>query len=176
MPVRYCLGINHADVAGAVGPRDTPFSLAPLRQALQKIIGDQTLGQMRVPSFAWSNERLKTHILIQLDFAGVDQARSFEKALASRLTQTPRIYGFGPDPYVFPLDAWSPFGPTGGVFNNRDDAEHLTSMTSLADGRGTPVTGKGVNVVIIDRGLSRSAVQGLANRMAARRGLQRSSH
>jgi hypothetical protein len=178
MPVRYCLGIQHNDVAGAIDPGAGPFHLDPLREQLKRLVPELTFGELQhVPSFAWTNKKLATHVLTQLRFTGHDEAQRFHEALEKRLAAPDRkpIYGFGPDPPIHALEAWSPIGSGGGIFSDRDRAERLAGAAGLRDKYNQPVTGKGVNVVIADRGLSRSVVQATTDRMAARRGLQQAA-
>ena len=176
MPVRYCLGIQNADVAGAIDPDKGPFKLDPLREQLLRLVPDLTFGDLlHVPSFAWTNKKLETpHVMAQFRFEGHEEARRFHEHLKQRLPPPPDrkpIYGFGPDPPIHALEAWSPIGSGGGIFGSRDRAESLAGAAGLRDKYNQPVTGKGVNVVIADRGLCRSVVQATAARMAARRGL-----
>jgi hypothetical protein len=126
MPVRYCLGIQHNDVAGAIDPGAGPFHLDPLREQLKRLVPELTFGELQhVPSFAWTNKKLATHVLTQLRFTGHDEAQRFHEALEKRLTAPDRkpIYGFGPDPPIHALEAWSPIGSGGGIFSDRDRAE-----------------------------------------------------
>ena len=169
MPVPYCLGIRHDDVARASDPHD----VEPLRSALQRLVPELTFGELsRVPSFTWTDGPLSTHVLAQLHFAGHSEARAFCKTFAAHLDamKPPPGYGFGHDPLIRAFDTWSPIGSAGGIFGNRDTAERLTRTDALKDQQGKYITGKGVNVVIVDRGLSRTVVQETAARMAARRG------
>ena len=58
MPVRYCLGIQHNDVAGAIDPGAGPFHLDPLREQLKRLVPELTFGELqRVPSFAGTTRR-----------------------------------------------------------------------------------------------------------------------
>src|SRR6266849_3983886 len=78
-------------------------------------------------------------------------------------------YGFGQDPIISACDSWSPNGADGGIFGDRDDAEDQTKAGALRD-----ATGKGVNVIIVDRGLDRNWINDTKVRMAARRNLRSS--
>ena len=106
-----------------------------------------------------------THVIAQLDFSSHDQAAEFHAALKPQnLSHTD--YGFGQDPQMKSLDVWSPTGSGGEIFGNRDIADDLTNTAAL-----DRCTGAGVNVIIVDRGLSQAAVTTLAARMRKRRNL-----
>jgi subtilisin family serine protease len=177
--MRYCLGINHQAVAQAINPKTQPYDLAPLKAELRKLVPALTFDEIvGVPSLAWTDKQLLSHLLARLHFATIDDAKRFRCALNSGMCDAKPSpgYGFSPDPPIFALDAWAPFGPGGGIFGTRDDAERLTGTAGLTNNCGQPITGKGVNVVIVDRGLSRAVVQGTAKRMAARRGVTPSTN
>lgn len=144
-----------------------PWDPAPLLSHLKKFGANPSPGELsRIPSFDWVEPgALASHLLVRLKFRSHAQAREFRTGLrASSLKATD--YGFGPDPIISDLESWSPLGPGGGIFGNRDAAEDLTRVAAL---RGA--TGKGVNVIIVDRGLSRDWVTQTTKRMASRRRL-----
>ncbi len=121
-------------------------------------------GIARLPSFAWTDHySLSSRLSAQLMFSSHRNAEKFHASLRSSPLRTAV---FGPDPIISAMESWSPVGPGGGIFGNRDIAHNLTGVTALRN-----ATGKGVNVVVVDRGLDRNWIRNTAARMASRRGL-----
>jgi hypothetical protein len=180
MTARYCLGMEHAYVAGAINPAD--FNLTHLQERLAKLVNDKISFERvmltRAPSFTWTNAKLASHVLMQLSFRCHEDAKHFFRVLEREISKLsaedrPRGHRVSLDPTIFACDAWPALGPDGGIFADRDWAERLAGIAGgLHDRSGKPVTGEEVNVVIVDRGLSRIAVQDIENRMAARRRLK----
>jgi subtilisin family serine protease len=161
VPVHYCLGLTDSRFAECADPWD----FGPLADELRNTGVGEVLGPLaRLPSFAWTKPRqLKSHLIAHLRFPDHGTARNFHESLKnSRLQQ----YGFGQDPIISAMDSWSPTAPGGGIFGDRAVAERLTGATALR-----AATGKGVNVIIVDRGLDQNRVTDTAARMARNRGL-----
>ena len=172
--VRYCLAVQHAEVAKATDPRDA-FHVKPLRNKLSELVQDRAFKELvRVTTFAWSKEQPTERVLTEMSFSDHKAADRCRGSLAKAEAISGR-YGFGPDPAIHALEAWTAIGSGGGIFSNRDAAERLTRTTVLKDLSGHDVTGKGVNVIVVDRGLSRALVEETAGRMALRRRLGDSS-
>jgi hypothetical protein len=173
MPIHYCLGLEHSGVARSVDPKG--LEIKELRKQLKLLVPQLSFEEViDVPSFAWTDQQQTTHILTRLTFDDHAQIDRYRDELAKGLAGAKDLggYGFGPDPPLFALDAWSTNGRDGGIFADRQRAERLTNTTGgLRDRSGDPVTGRGVNVVIVDRGLERAEVQQIAARMAARNGV-----
>jgi hypothetical protein len=171
VPVHYCLGLGAKKFARAADPWD----FEPLMAELARFTKSEARGRItRLPSFAWTEPgALSSHLIAHLTFADHDEATSFHASLrAGGLADGD--YGFGSDPAISTMDTWSPIGPGGGIFGNRDIADELTGVAALRRARrdGKPVgTGEGVNVIIVDRGLDRNWVGDTIARMASRRGL-----
>jgi Subtilase family len=113
-------------------------------------------------------------VTARLTFSNARQAEAYKKVLGEILGETPNGSGpkrlrFGTDPRISALDVWSPIGPGGGIFGDRALADNLTGVDAL---RWVGATGRGVNVVIVDRGLNRGWVESTVARMSARRGLR----
>jgi hypothetical protein len=169
MTVHYCLGLGPEEFAEQADPLD------PTR--LAKMVNDLTAGSRcerfdLLPTYAWTDpEMVSSHVIAQLQFRDHSDARDFHAALGKGMRSKKfkqQHYAFGQDPVLSPLDVWSPLGPGGGIFGDRSLAEHLTGSSAIdLDG----ATGKGVNVIIVDRGLDRDVIGEMAIRMAARRGL-----
>ena len=180
MTARYCLGIEHIDLAGAINPAG--FDLAHLQTRLCELVDNRISFQRvlltRAPSFNWTDAKLASHVLMQLSFSCHDDAKQFFRGLDSEIAKLPAVrkprgHRVSLDPTILACDAWPALGSDGGIFADRTWAERLAGIAGgLHDRSGKPVTGKEVNVVIVDRGLSRTAVQDIANRMAARRQLK----
>jgi hypothetical protein len=168
LTIRYCLGIEHPDIARVADPSH----FEPLRERLRAELGDQNFDELqRLPSFTWTDRgKLESHLIAQLAFGSHEEAARFRESLSR--SPTLAAAGFGPDPAISALESWSPVGSGGGIFGDRDGAESLTKTARLKDRAGKPVTGKGVNVVIVDRGVNRDWVQDTMARMALRHELK----
>ena len=159
MTVRYCLGLNNEDLARLAGRSD----LRSLEKELRLRTKGDFLQALELPSHRWADRRFENRVVAQLLFSSHDQARKFHQALrTSGLSEA----GFGADPTLSPLESWNPTAFGSGIFADRYAAEALTGVGALRN-----ATGKGVNVVIVDRGLNRDVVGLIASRMRLRRGL-----
>jgi Subtilase family len=165
MPVHYCLGLRDSKFAKLADPWDSRPLVAALPAALQS-------GKFNKvglsPSYVWTRPgELCSHVIAQLRFDSHAEAQDFHGSLKTSGFGTDD-YGFGQDPVISALDSWSPVGPGGWIFGDRDLADSLTGVAALPTGEAT---GEGVNVVIVDRGLSRDWAGETITRMAPRRGL-----
>jgi Subtilase family len=165
MPVHYCLGLGGEEFANLADPWDSK----PLEEQLRsKVEGGKFDQPGLLPSFAWTEPgELSSHVVTQLPFSSHADARDFHESLKNSSLKD--AHGFGQDPTISDMDSWSPVGAGGGIFSNRDLADRLTGVAALPVGKAT---GEGVNVVIVDRGLSRDWVGDTIARMAPRRGLR----
>ena len=160
---RYCLGLGPRPHAKGADPWDP----RAVRDTITTLAGGARFDLLALsPTFAWTrSEVVSSHVIVQLGFSCHEEAAAFHAALSAK-GLTHADYGFGQDPQIDALDAWSPVGPGGGVFGDRDLAEDLTETTVL-----DRATGAGVNVIIVDRGLSRETVAAISARMRNRRAL-----
>src|SRR5215203_4755961 len=132
----------------------------------------QKLEDLKMPIASKQKDDPDHFVTAQLTFSNARQAQAYKKVLAEILGEKPDGSGpkrlrFGRDPKISALDVWSPIGPGGGIFGDRGLADDLTGLDAL---RGAGGNGRGVNVVIVDRGLNRGWVESTAARMSARRG------
>src|SRR4051812_14857828 len=128
MSVRYCLGLEHRGAAESIDPNT--HGINDLREKLRKLVPRLSFNELvGIPSLAWSNERLTTHVLAQLSFGSHEFADRFVDEFVGGLSASadkPRGYGISPDPHIFALDAWAPGGGDHGIFSDRGLAERLT--------------------------------------------------
>jgi hypothetical protein len=164
MPVHYCLGLGPKEYARKADPWNSKL----VARAIGKLTRAAAFERLDLlPSFAWHKaDTLASHLMAQLSFESHDDARALHRALKSAQPLNEEDYGFDPDPEITAQDVWSPIGPGGGIFGDRNRAEQLTNIAGLGD-----ATGNGVNVIIVDRGLKSETVDAIAVRMANRRGL-----
>ena len=169
MSVHYCLGLTD----GKFAERADPWDFGPLTDELRNMgVAEPLPPLVRLPSFAWTKPKeLRSHLIAHLQFLNHVKAREFQESLGKSHLQQ---YGFGQDPMICAMDSWSPIGPGGGIFGDRGLADSLTGATALRsalDKGGHIATGKGVNVVIVDRGLDQNTISDTVARMVGNHGL-----
>jgi hypothetical protein len=163
MAVRYCLGLGNSPLVRHLDPWNT----RPIEQEIRKWAPGAKFDLVGIsPTLAWTEPGGRSsHLIVQLRFENHSDAQAFKTSLQGQAGQLGQ-FGFAQDPTIAAFDVWSPTGPGGGIFGDRDLAERITGATELGD-----ATGEGVNVVIADRGLDRNAVEALSLRMLTRRNL-----
>jgi hypothetical protein len=76
MSVRYCLGLEHRGAAESIDPNT--HGIHDLRKKLHELVPRLSFNELvGIPSLAWSNERLTTHVLAQLSFGSHEFADRF---------------------------------------------------------------------------------------------------
>ena len=169
MSVHYCLGLTDGKFAECADPWD----FGPLTDELRNMgVAEPLAPLVRLPSFAWTKPK-------ELQIPPDRPPAIPQSCESPRIPGIPgkshlQQYGFGQDPMICAMDSWSPIGPGGGIFGDRGLADSLTGATALRsalDKGGQIATGKGVNVVIVDRGLDQNTIADTVARMARNRGL-----
>ncbi len=75
------------------------------------------------------------------------------RSIAAELSQRDGIVGFGTDEPIDGFLHWCPSGENGGIFRDSDAALEVSGLKALHDAGHT---GKGVNVIVVDKGIDHS--------------------
>lgn len=121
--------------------------LRPLRPAL---VGHPSTRWK--PHSSWGSSKLPPHGVVALEFRTAGEVSEFRRQTTkSAVEHDIRV---GADVGAAPTDHWCPIGESQDLFGASADAERLVSADGLKG-----LTGKGVNVVIVDRGLNKSGLR-----------------
>jgi hypothetical protein len=96
-------------------------------------------------------------LVVRLVFQQHEAALRLQPAIAALAAEDDQILGAGADPGAADADNWCPLAPDQTVFGTRHEARRLIGAQRLGQ---PPLSGREVNLVIIDRGLDQAAIDG----------------
>jgi hypothetical protein len=95
-------------------------------------------------------------LIIRFASENPDTLSAIQHALEDVHSDDVQLLGFSADPGATDADHWCPLAPDQLAFGTRADARRLIGADALG---APPLSGQGVNVVIVDRGLNEQAIK-----------------
>jgi Subtilase family len=126
-----------------------------LLQLIQRLLpglrGPVSLSRRPAANWSLSSDGKRAKVPVVIPFSAADYVGSFDISTLQKDPSAP-IIGLGVDIGAEAGEHWCPVGPDGVVFGTRKEARRLIGADELTN---QSFTGKGVNVVLIDRGLNK---------------------